>query len=79
MSGKHLITAIKNQAFFMTVAIKTVFLLTRHRLCCCHIIENSIKNIGTLRSSERFTKIFNRVLMQCDTEDEFKQIWGRYE
>jgi len=41
-----------NQAFSMTAVIKEVFPLARYKLYCGHIIENSRKNIGALRSSE---------------------------
>jgi len=79
MGCKYPITVMTNQAFFIAVAIKMVFPLSRHRLCCWHILENSRKYIGVLRTSEGFTKIFNRVLMQFDTKDEFEEIWERYE
>jgi len=78
MGGKHSITVMTYQAFSMASVIKVVFPLTRHRLCCWHIIENSRKNIGGLRLSEGFTKIFNRALMECDTVDEFQHFWERY-
>ena len=78
MRGKHPITVMTDQAFFMASAIKSVFPLARHRLCCWHIIENSRKHIGRLRSCEGFTKIFNRVLLDCDTVEEFQFLWERY-
>ena len=58
MGGKHPITVMTDEAFSMASAIKLVFPLARHKLCCWHIIENSRKNIGRLRSCEGFTKIF---------------------
>ena len=79
MGGKHPITVMTDQAFSMASAIKEVFPRTCHRLCCWHIIQNSRKNIGSLRSIEGFTKIFNRVLMECDTVGEFQLFWERYE
>ena len=71
---KHPVTVMTDQAFSMAAAIKIVVSLARHRLCCWHIIENSRKHIGALRISGGFTKIFNRVLMQCDIKDEFEEI-----
>ena len=68
-----------DQAFSMAAAMKIVFSLACHRLCCWHIIEKSRKHIGALKTSEGFIKMFNRVLMQCDTKDEFKETWKRYE
>ena len=55
-----------------------MFPLVRHMLSCWSIVENSRKHTGALKTSEGFATIFNRVLMQCDTMDEFKQIWKRY-
>jgi len=63
MGGKHLAVVMIYQAFSMAATIKVMFLLAHHRLCCWYIIENSRKHIGALRTSEGFTKIFNRVLM----------------
>ena len=74
MGGKHLVTVMTDQAFSMAAARKMIFPLARHRLYCWHIIENLRKYIGVLRTSENFTKIFNRVLIQCDIQDEFEQI-----
>ena len=74
MVCKHPVTIITDQAFFMAAVIKMVFPLTHHRLCCWQIIENSRKHIGALRTNEGFTKMFSRVLMQCDTADEFEEI-----
>ena len=79
MGGKHPVIVMTDQTFSMAVVIKIVFPLTRDRLCCWHIIENSRKYIGALRTGECFTKMFNGVLMQCDTKDEFEETWERYE
>jgi len=73
MVDKHPFTIMTNQAFSMVVAIKVVFSLICQMLCCWHIIENSKKYIGALRTSEGFTKIFNRVLIHYDTKDEFEE------
>ena len=67
-----------DQTFFMAFAIKVVFPLAHHRLSRWHIIENSRKNIGGLRPSEGFTKIFNRVLTDCYTVDEFHHFLEKY-
>ena len=62
----------------MASAIKSVFPLARHKLCCWHIIENTRKNIGHLIMCEGFTKIFNGVLMDCGAMDEVNFLWERY-
>jgi len=65
IDNKHPITMMTNQAFSMAVAIKIVFPLACHRLCCLHIIENPRKHIGALRTGEGPIKMLNRALMQC--------------
>ena len=74
----HPITVMIDQAFSMASVIKLAFPLARYKLCCWLIIENSRKNIGHLRLFEGFTKIFNRVLMDCDTVDEFNFLRETY-
>ena len=71
--GKHPVIVMADQTFSIAIAIKIVFQLARHRLCCWHIIENSRKNVGALRTSEGFPKMFNKVSMQCDAKDEFEE------
>jgi len=74
MVGKHPVAVMTDQVFSIAAVIKVVFPLARHRLYCLHIIENSRKHIRALTASEGFTKIFNRVLMHCDTKDEFEEM-----
>ena len=61
----------------MATAINLVFPVVWHRLCCFHINENSRKHIRVLRAMEGFTKLFNKVFTDCDTEPEFDHFWRR--
>ena len=78
MGDKLPSTIMNDQAFSIAASIESVFPGVQHRLCCFHIIENSRKHIGALRAKEGLTKLFNKILMDCDTKHEFDHFWKRY-
>ena len=58
-------------------AIGKVFLETQHRLCLWHIGQNASKHLSFYLRMREFRTLFNRCLYNCETEQEFQEVWDQ--
>ncbi|XP_074298647.1 protein FAR1-RELATED SEQUENCE 5-like [Silene latifolia] len=79
MGDKKPSTIMTDQSAAMAGGIKEVFKKSCHRLCVCHLMENTKKHIIHLRARKGFVELFDQVLKYVDSVAEFNLMVTTYQ
>ncbi|KAH6780106.1 hypothetical protein C2S52_011343 [Perilla frutescens var. hirtella] len=77
MYGKEPEVVFSDQCQAFMNGVDYTFQIAAHRLCQCHINQNAPSQFGSLNGNIEFKKLWNRCMNDCETEEEFEEVWQK--